>query len=352
MLRNLIITISLGILVGKLVISAVMLANEARRLVEWIIDTVKPPKTEVRVDTKGIRGISRSRFFQQVAIGLGGAAVLTIITGMANRYRYRMHQVKLVHPKIPEAFKGLKIVQISDIHSGSFDDIAAVTIGVNKIMELKPDIIVFTGDLVNNTAEEIEPYLELFGRLNASLGVYSTLGNHDYGEYEGWASPEAKAENLKKLKQAHARMGWKLLLNEHVILTRGEDQVAVIGVENWSVKEYYPKHGDLEKAYEGLADKDATFKVLLSHDPSHWDAVVRAQYPDIDLTLSGHTHGMQCGIEIPGFKWSPVQYIYQQWAGLYQEGSQYLYVNRGYGCFSGYPGRLGILPEITLIELA
>jgi predicted MPP superfamily phosphohydrolase len=221
--------------------------------------------------------------------------------------------------------------------------------GVNMIMNEKPDLILFTGDLVNNTSEEMNDYMDVFSKLNAPMGVYSTLGNHDYGDYTHWNSREEKVANLERLKHIHSELGWRLLMNEHVALEKGEDKIALIGVENWSAKASFKKYGDLKKAYDGSAPYP--FKILMSHDPSHWDAEVRRSYGDIDLMLSGHTHGMQFGIEIPGFKWSPVQYIYKQWAGLYQEGAQKLYVNRGYG-FIGYPGRVGILPEITVFELA
>ena len=251
---------------------------------------------------------------------------------------------------LPAAFKGLKIVHISDIHSGSFTDKQAVMKGVEKIMKEKPDLILFTGDLVNNTADEMADYMDVFDKLNAPMGVYSTLGNHDYGDYVHWENPEAKKANLERLKVIHHKLGWRLLVNEHVILENGQenDKIALIGIENWSAKSSFPKYGDMKKAYEGTSEYP--FKILMSHDPSHWDAEVRTKYPDVDLMLAGHTHGMQFGVEVPGFKWSPVQYVYRQWAGLYEQAHQKLYVNRGYG-FIGYPGRVGILPEITVIEL-
>jgi len=219
---------------------------------------------------------------------------------------------------------------------------------VEKILEEKPDLVLFTGDLVNDMASEMKNYMDVFSRLNAPMGVFSTLGNHDYGDYVQWPSMEAKKENLERLKNVHGELGWRLLMNEYVELTRGDEKIALLGIENWSAKARFPKYGDLKKAYEGSSSYP--FKILMSHDPSHWDAQVRPLYPDIDLMLSGHTHGMQFGVEIPGFRWSPVQYIYKQWAGLYEEGNQKLYVNRGYG-FLGYPGRVGILPEITVLEL-
>jgi predicted MPP superfamily phosphohydrolase len=242
----------------------------------------------------------------------------------------------------------LKIVHISDVHSGSFTDKAAVEKGIQMIMAQKPDLILFTGDLVNDTADEMADYMDTFGRLQAPMGVYSTLGNHDYGDYFRWPDPQSKVDNLKKLKEIHGQLGWRLLMNEHVALEKDGQQIALLGIENWSAKGNFPKYGKMDKAYPG-AEK-FPFKILMSHDPSHWDGQVRTTYPDIDLMLSGHTHGMQFGVEIPGFKWSPVQFMYRQWAGLYENEGQKLYVNRGFG-FIGYPGRVGILPEITVLEL-
>jgi hypothetical protein len=217
-------------------------------------------------------------------------------------------------------------------------------------LDLKPDIIFFTGDLVNDRSSEVKDYMSIFSRLNAPMGVYSILGNHDYGDYVTWPSDEAKKANLDLLKKIHGDMGWRLMMNEHLVFEKNNDKIALIGIENWGAKAHFPKYGSMKNAYLGLPEKNIPFKILLSHDPSHWTAQVRPEYPDVDLTLSGHTHGMQFGVEIPWLKWSPVQYIYKQWAGLYQEGKQYLYVNRGFG-FLGYQGRFGILPEITLIEL-
>ncbi|MEO5500113.1 MAG: metallophosphoesterase, partial [Ginsengibacter sp.] len=221
--------------------------------------------------------------------------------------------------------------------------------GVEKIIKENADLIIFSGDLVNDRATEMKDYMDLFSEVKAPLGVYSTFGNHDYGDYVSWPiNGVTKAQNLKDLAKVHADLGWHLLMNEHVVLERGGDEVALLGIENWSAKARFPKYGRIDKAYAG--SENYPFKILISHDPSQWDAQVRPQYPDVDLTLSGHTHGMQFGIEIPGFKWSPVQYVYKEWDGLYEEGNQKLYVNPGYG-FIGYPGRVGILPEITVIEL-
>jgi predicted MPP superfamily phosphohydrolase len=194
----------------------------------------------------------------------------------------------------------------------------------------------------------MQPYMDVFSKLSAPMGVYSILGNHDYGDYAQWPTPAAKTANLDLLKDIQRQMGWRLLLDENVLLEKGSQQIALIGVQNWSALKRFPRYGNLSKAYEGTAD--IPFKILMSHDPTHWDAEIRPQFPDIDLTLSGHTHGMQFGVQVPGFKWSPVEYVYDQWMGLYEKGRQKIYVNPGYG-FLGYPGRVGILPEITLIEL-
>jgi uncharacterized protein len=235
------------------------------------------------------------------------------------------------------------------VHSGSFTNKKAVTHGVEKIIAEKADLVIFSGDLVNDKATEMQDYMDVFGQIKAPLGVYSTFGNHDYGDYVNWPqNGVSKSQNLKNLEKVHADLGWRLLMNEHVALEKGGEEIAIIGIENWSNKARFPKYGDLPKAYAGT--EKYPFKILISHDPSHWDAQVRPRYGNIDLMLSGHTHGMQFGIEIPGFKWSPVQYVYKEWAGLYEEGKQKLYVNRGFG-FIGYPGRVGILPEITVIEL-
>lgn len=348
-LRVLMISFVLGFLAAKILVAAFMLIDDLRRLVTWAIRQLsgffpQTPKDPVEIPN----GISRSTFIARMAILAGGLMFSGFMYGPRNRYRYIFKRYKIPLAKLPPAFKGLKIIQISDIHSGSFDNVEAVAHGVDMIMREKPDLILFTGDLVNNKASEIEPYMSVFSKLHAPMGVYSTLGNHDYGDYVEWPSAAAKAENLETLKQHHAAMGWRLLMNEHVLFEREGQQIALLGVENWSNMRRFPKHGDLAKAYKGT--EQVPVKILMSHDPTHWDAQIRPQYGDIDLTLSGHTHGMQFGLRLDWMKWSPVQYVYKQWAGLYQEGQQYINVNVGYG-FLGYPGRLGILPEITVIEL-
>ena len=348
LLRNVYIAFVLGFTVGKILILLVMLVDDIRRLVTWLIASLAY-NSSTTSDTATT--IDRSVFLKRTALVLGGLSLIGFTYGIKNRYSYRVRKIKLNFPNLPAAFKGLRIVQVSDIHTGSFDNNAAVAHGIQRVMDQKADIILFTGDLVNNHSDEVDTkYQEIFSQLKAPMGVYSTLGNHDYGDYVEWPSKQAKIDNLDNLKRIHAGMGWRLLMNEHVVLERGADKIALVGIENWSAKANFPKYGDMRKAYEGLKEKNIPFKILLSHDPSHWHAQVIPEYNDVDLTLSGHTHGMQFGVDTKWFKWSPVQYMYNEWAGLYTEGKQHLYVNRGFG-FLGYPGRLGVLPEITVFEL-
>ena len=345
------VNILIGVFIGKVVVAVIMLFADILMIIPNVISFLFSFKNHpVGSPPEGSRFISRFTFISQTALLIGGALTASLAYGMSNRYRYQFKNVKLSLKDLPDEFKGLRIIQISDIHSGSFDDPEAVTKGVEAIMQEKPDLILFTGDLVNDRAIEIVPYLKVFNQLKAPLGVYSVLGNHDYGDYISWPSEKEKKENLEMLKQHHSDLGWRLLVNEHVLLERNNCQIALIGIENWGARGF-TKYGDMKKAVAGLEGIEVPVKILLSHDPSHWEAEVRKDYQDIALTLSGHTHGMQFGIDIPGFKWSPVQYVYKQWAGLYQQENQYLYVNRGFG-FIGYQGRLGVLPEITLIELA
>ncbi len=345
--RNTVFAILAGLFFAKVAASVLFLVDDIRRGVQWIAGKLFFSNTEGEQIAEADK-ISRSSFLSWAGMIVGGGLFGSLIYGFSNKYNYQVKRLQLAFNNLPQSFKGLKIVHISDIHSGSFNNKHAVELGVKKILDEKPDIILFTGDLVNDAAYEMTNYIELFSKLNAPMGVYSTLGNHDYGDYVNWNSAEEKKANLDRLKQIHGEMGWRLLMNEHVELQKGNETIALLGIENWGAKARFPKYGDLSKAYAGA--KDYPFKILMSHDPSHWDAQVRPSYPDIDLMLAGHTHGMQFGVEIPGFRWSPVQYIYKQWAGLYEEGAQKLYVNRGYG-FIGYPGRVGILPEITVLEL-
>jgi predicted MPP superfamily phosphohydrolase len=293
---------------------------------------------------------SRSRFLVNTGLILGSLPFLTLTYGMIrNPYRYKVFRKKVPLANLPDSLDGLRIVQISDIHSGSFTYKEPIRAAIELINKEEADLVFFTGDLVNDQAVEMQPYVDLFSQIRAKRGVYSVLGNHDYGDYHEWPSKKAKEANFQALVQTHSDLGWDLLRNEHRRLSINGTDISVIGVENYSAMDRFPKHGDLAKAYAGC--EDCALKILLSHDPSHWDYEVVDKYSDINLTLSGHTHGMQFGVEIPGFiKWSPIKYMYKQWAGLYQRNQQYLYVNRGLG-FLGYPGRVGILPEITSLEL-
>ena len=345
--RTTVFAIIAGLFFAKMIAMLFFLADDLRRGIQWVggnFFSFKKPGQAIEAGEK----ISRSLFLSWAGMVAGGGVLASLIYGFGNKYRYQVKKINLSFGNLPAAFRGLRIVHISDIHSGSFSNKEAVKKGVVMIMEQKPDLILFTGDLVNNVATEMIDYMDVFNQFQAPLGIYSILGNHDYGDYVRWDSPEKKSANLEQLKKVHQELGWQLLLNEHVTIEKSGEKIALIGIENWSAKANFAKYGDLKKAYTGAAAHP--FKILMSHDPSHWEAEVLSEYPDIDLVLSGHTHGMQFGVEIPGFKWSPVQYFYKQWAGLYKQEKQVLYVNRGYG-FIGYPGRVGILPEITVFEL-
>lgn len=346
-IRLYLFAVIIGLFFAKLISSVFFLLDDIRRGLQWLTGKLFFSGTEVAELNEG--KISRSIFLSWLGLATGGFLFGSLIYGFRNKYNYKLRKVKLHFDNLPEGFKGMKIVQFSDVHSGSFTNKKAVTRGVKMIMDEQADLIFFTGDLVNDIATEMESYMDVFGQVKAPLGVYSILGNHDYGDYIQWpVDGVSKAQNLKNLEQVHADLGWQLLRNQHVVVERNGSKMPIIGVENWSIIARFPRYGDLPKAYAGA--EQFPFKILLSHDPSHWDAQVRPEYPDIDLTVSGHTHGMQFGVELPGFRWSPVQYVYKEWSGLYEQGKQKLYVNPGYG-FIGYPGRVGILPEITVFEL-
>jgi predicted MPP superfamily phosphohydrolase len=292
---------------------------------------------------------SRRKFISQIALGLAAIPFTSLLYGMyRGKYNYRVLNYTLYFEDLPSAFDGYRLTQISDIHSGSFDNAEKVNYAIDLVNAQKSDLILFTGDMVNNKADEMLLWKEDFARLNAKDGVFSVLGNHDYGDYVSWSSKEEKAENLNQLKAIQKDIGFELLLNESRFIERDDERLALIGVENWG-KGGFKKAGDLAKATANVEAKD--FKILMSHDPSHWEAQVIPDAHHYHLTLSGHTHGMQFGIEIPGLvKWSPVKWRYKQWAGIYEQFGQYLNVNRGFG-YIGYPGRVGIWPEITVIEL-
>lgn len=292
---------------------------------------------------------SRRKFISQIALGLAAIPFSSLLYGMyRGKYNFRVLNYTLHFKDLPEAFDGYRLTQISDIHSGSFDNPQKIAYAVDLINKQQSNIILFTGDMVNNKATEMLPWIDVFAKLKAEDGVYSVLGNHDYGDYVSWNTEQEKAANLDQLKQIQKDMGFDLLLNESRFIKKGNDRLALIGVENWG-KGGFKKSGDLQKAIKKVDVSD--FKILLSHDPSHWEAQVVPHDYHYHLTLSGHTHGMQFGIEIPGIiKWSPVKWRYKQWAGIYENLGQYLNVNRGFG-YLGYPGRVGIWPEITVIEL-
>ncbi len=292
---------------------------------------------------------SRRAFISLIALGIAAIPFGAILYGMyRGKYNFKVLNYSLTFDDLPEAFDGYKLTQISDIHSGSFDDIDKIKYAIDLINKQESDVILFTGDMVNNKASEMAPYVSVFNKLKAKDGLYSVLGNHDYGDYVRWDSEEAKQSNLEDLKRIQKKIGFDLLLNENRYIEKEGERIALIGVENWGAGGF-KKAGDLKKASSNL-DKD-DFKILMSHDPSHWEKEVIEDDFHYHLTLSGHTHGMQFGIEIPGWiKWSPVKWRYKYWAGIYEELGQYINVNRGFG-YLGFPGRVGIWPEITVIEL-
>ncbi len=332
----------LAIIVPKLVLIFFMFGEDIIRFIVGLYTRLAP-------GDEGFYLPSRRKFISTVALGLAAIPFASLLYGMVKgKYNYRVLKYALEFDDLPEAFDGYTITQISDVHSGSFDNHDKVAYGIDLINEQQSDIIVFTGDLVNNLAEEMNPWKDLFSKLSAVDGVYSVLGNHDYGDYVSWESEEAKSKNLEDLKNLQREMGWDLLLNENRTLNRNGETISLIGVENWGAGGF-KKAGDLNKAVAGV--EPTAFKVLLSHDPSHWKEQVKSDDRKFHLTLSGHTHGMQFGIEIPGWiKWSPVKYRYEHWAGIYEEFGRYINVNRGFG-FIGYPGRVGIWPEVTVIQL-
>ncbi len=342
--RNWVITGLVATYFSKIFGVLFLFVDDLQRGVRWVMALFKDSPSEKLPGEV----ISRSEFISKAALVATavpfGAMAYGIISG-AHDYRVKRVTVKL--PNLPKSFDGIKIGHLSDIHSGSFWNKTAVKGGVEMVLKEKPDLIFFTGDLVNNEASEVKDYLGIFDKLKAPLGVYSVTGNHDYGDYKSWTTREEKEQNFCDLVNAHKQMGFHILMNENKIIEQGGDKLAILGIENWGGGRF-AKYGKLNQAHQHTGE--AAVKLLLSHDPSHWDAQVRPEYPDIDMAFAGHTHGFQFGVELGDFKWSPSQYAYKQWAGLYQEGQQYLYVNRGFG-YLGYPGRLGMPPELTIVEL-
>ena len=332
----------LAVFVPKLLLIVIMFGEDIVRLFVGLFSTIGG-------NEEGFYLPSRRKFISTLALGIAAIPFASLLYGMIQgKYNYKVLKYALEFDDLPEAFDGFTLTQISDVHSGSFDNAKKVEFAVNLINEQQSDVILFTGDLVNNLAVEMEPWKATFATLQANDGVYSVLGNHDYGDYVSWSTDREKQQNLAALKKLQKDMGWDLLLNENRTLERNGQRIKLIGVENWGAGGF-KKAGDLNKACEGCEPED--FKILMSHDPSHWQAQVKQHPKNIQLTLSGHTHGMQFGFEIPGwFKWSPVKYRYENWAGIYEEFGRYINVNRGFG-FLGYPGRVGIWPEITVIQL-
>lgn len=344
--KSLFIGFFIGFFAAKLIIAIFTLLHITWRYTRRLLNTIRRSK-KTTTDVK-LYDISRASFLTYTGVGIGSLVFGSLINGIRNKYNYVVKTVEVPIKNLPKEFHDLKIVQISDIHTGSFDNYEEVKKGFDLIMEQQADIIVFTGDLVNNIAVELDPYKDILSSLSAPLGVYSVLGNHDYGDYFKWDTEAEKEKNLEDLKQAHASFGWQLLNNEFKTIDWKGHPFNIIGVENWSAKPNFPKHGKLSEATSKI-NPETPLNILLSHDPSHWDAEIRNSQPFIHLTLSGHTHGMQYGVKLPFMKWSPVQYVYEQWAGLYSKNHQHIYVNTGFG-FLGYPGRVGIMPEITVLK--
>ena len=290
----------------------------------------------------------RSLYVSEATLAMAAVLFLVILFGLTRgKHFYKVKRETLHFPDLPEAFDGFTITQISDVHSGSFSDAGGVQKGLDLVNAQNSDLLLFTGDLVNNMASEMDPWIPMFTKLKAPYGKYSVLGNHDYGDYIRWENPAAKEANLARVKAVHGEIGFNLLLDEAVKITKQGQSIALIGVENWG-KGGFHKYGDLKRATAHVPDN--AFKILMSHDPSHWDEVTVDHDQHVHLTLAGHTHGMQFGIELFGFKWSPIKYFYKQWAGMYSQDGKYLYVNRGFG-YHGLKGRVGIWPEITVLTL-
>lgn len=339
--------ITLGLLllvfIPKLILTSIMLLEDVFRVFSGTI-------THFLGDNdRGSFLPERRRFVSQVALAIAAIPFSSLLYGMTKgKYNFRVIKQTLFFPDLPEDFDGFTITQISDVHSGSFDDPEKINYAIDMINDQNADMILFTGDIVNTHATEMHPWIDIFNRIQPhEFGKFSVLGNHDYGEYIQWPSDAAKRQNFEDIKDLHRQIGFNLLLNEHTKIKKGNSELALVGVENWGKN--FKQAGDLKKASEGLTKED--FKILMSHDPSHWEYEVKHDEKHYHLTLSGHTHGLQFGIEIPGIiQWSPVQYVYKQWAGLYENVGRYIYVNRGFG-FHAYPGRVGIWPEITVFEL-
>jgi len=345
--KQYIFSIGIGWVLTQIFMVLFFLVDDLRRGAFWTMGQAASIAGAKFMNTE--KGIPRSTFLSWLGVGLSSTLFLSLLYGFSNKYNYKLIKKKIALKGLPLAFKGFKIIHISDIHSGSLKDKVAVLKGIELIEKQNADLVLFTGDLVNDRASEMHDWMDVFSKIKAPYGVFSTLGNHDYGDYVKWDTVQEKRQNLEALKKVHHDLGWRLLMNENISIEKNEEKIKIVGIENWGAKARFPKYGKMDLAMQGVSKEDIV--ILMSHDPSHWEAEVIPKYSNIQLTLSGHTHGMQFGLENPYFKWSPVQWVYKQWAGIYNNKDQQLYVNRGFG-FLGYPGRVGILPEITLIELA
>src|SRR6195952_5345111 len=333
--------------IGKILFLPFIVADDIRRLVIWLRQ--KNKKKEQPNKQPDPFAIPRSEFLMKAGLLAGSIPLGGIIYGtISGVYDYRVKHRVLYLPNLPKAFDGIRLGQISDIHSGSFFNKTAVLGGVEMLMREKTDLIFFTGDLVNSMSNEVKDYIEIFNKVKAPLGVYSCLGNHDYGDYMDWPNALAKQKNNEEIIKSHKIMGWDLLLNENRRLKVDGEEIGILGIENWGELSRFPKYGRMDLAVKNT--DDLPVKLLLSHDPSHWRAQGLPEYPQIDAMFSGHTHWVQMGVRTENFQWSPIEYIYNEWAGHYQQGNQQLYVNVGYGFFE-ITGRVGILPEITIFEL-
>jgi len=345
-LRNYLLGFLFATYFSKLILVIFLLFDDIGRLVRWIISLFNHPGEAIAPEHPTI---SRSLFVSQAALVVSALPFASLMYGIVfGAYDYKVRRLKLTFANLPKAFNGFKILQVSDIHTGSFVETEHLQKAVDMINAEKADLVLFTGDLVNNKTDEVYSYMDVLKQIKAPMGVYSSLGNHDYGDYSSWPTEAEKHKNLTDFFQVHKDLGWTLLRNENRMLTKDGQSIALAGSENWGGSMRFPKYGNLNQTISGI--KDNPFTILMSHDPSHWDAQILNHPYNFDLTLAGHTHGFQFGIDTKLVKWSPSQYFYKQWAGLYKKGQKYIYVNRGLG-FLGYPGRAGIRPEITVIEL-
>ena len=331
------------VMVPKMVVTFFMFSEDIIRIISGCVNYF------INSDDRVAFLPNRRKFISQIGLGIAAIPFLSLIYGITiGRYNYKVIKQRLFFNDLPDEFDGFTITQISDVHSGSFDNPEKINYAIDLVNEQNSDLILFTGDIVNNKADEMHPWIDVFNRIQKhNYGKFAVLGNHDYGEYIEFPNAQDKLDNFNAIKKLYGQIGFDLLLNEHKFIEKGNDKLAIVGVENWG--KGFKQAGDLNKAAQHLSKDD--FKVLMSHDPSHWEYEVKNHPKHFQLTLSGHTHGMQFGIEIPGIiKWSLAQFAYKQWAGLYENIGRYIYVNRGFG-FHAFPGRVGIMPEITVIEL-